>query len=589
MESRALLCRILLSAALAAAFASAAISGQSLEEFQIQSLTLLQSGDLPGAYETAERGLSGDPDDPVLGILAAVLEIQFGRLEQADSRLERLRRLYPSDPSLHAWSARVKLRKGDASVAEELLNRALLRFPDDAELHHLRGAALFQQGRDLEALDSARKAVERSPADWNNRRLLSLLLGIGGMSEEADVHLREAFRADPQRPQTLLWMADRAMADGRITDAEELLSAAASRDPENPLFHRKLAGVLMMQGLEKEAGQAAAVADRLEKAFHLYIDALTAVREGRQARAIALLEEAVQGNSEFSTGTLYLARLLQRMGETERALRLYEEMLEREVDSPSPRNSAAFIRASRGEPSAVLFSETDDPQDLNRLLIEAYDDMLNEDWDAALGRYLQASRQAPLEAGILLHLSWCLEAVGRHEEALAALRRAAAIEPSNPMIEIRSREIILDVASSQEANGDWEAALVQYEALLSDRPADGSVRLRRAYALQQLRRLPEAVEEYQRGLGLEPEQDWARLNLASTLLLLSRLDEAASQFEALAQRTGRIEYVYHLGMTRLRQRKTDEGWILLRKASDAGFAPARRFLQASERRSNPPR
>lgn len=584
-----MLCRILLSAALAASFASAAISGQSLEEFQIQSLTLLQSGDLPGAYETAERGLSGDPDDPVLGSLAAVLEIQFGRLEQADSRLERLRRLYPSDPSLHAWSARVKLRRGEATVAEELLNRALLHFPDDAELHHLRGAALFQQGRDLEALDSARKAVERSPADWNNRRLLSLLLGIGGMSEEADVHLREAFRADPQRPQTLLWMADRAMADGRITDAEELLSAAASRDPENPLFHRKLAGVLMMQGLEKEAGQAAAVADRLEKAFHLYIDALTAVREGRQARAIALLEEAVQGNSEFSTGTLYLARLLQRMGETDRALRLYEEMLEREVDSPSPRNSAAFIRASRGEPSDVLFSETDDPQDLNRLLIEAYDDMLNRDWDAALGRYLQAARQAPLEPGILLHLSWCLEAVGRHEEALAALRKAAAIEPSNPMIEIRSREIILDFASNQEGDGDWEAALVQYEALLSDRPADAAVRLRRAYALQQLRRLPEAVEEYQRGLGLDPEQDWARLNLASTLLLLSRLDEAASQFEALVQRTGRIEYVYHLGMTRLRQQKREEGWILLRKASDAGFAPARRFLQAYERRSSPPR
>lgn len=584
-----MLCRILLSAALAASFASAAISGQSLEEFQIQSLTLLQSGDLPGAYETAERGLSGDPDDPVLGSLAAVLEIQFGRLEQADSRLERLRRLYPSDPSLHAWSARVKLRRGEATVAEELLNRALLNFPDDAELHHLRGAALFQQGRDLEALDSARKAVERSPADWNNRRLLSLLLGIGGMSEEADVHLREAFRADPQRPQTLLWMADRAMADGRITDAEELLSAAASRDPENPLFHRKLAGVLMMQGLEKEAGQAAAVADRLEKAFHLYIDALTAVREGRQARAIALLEEAVQGNSEFSTGTLYLARLLQRMGETDRALRLYEEMLEREVDSPSPRNSAAFIRASRGEPSAVLFSETDDPQDLNRLLIEAYDDMLNRDWDAALGRYLQAARQAPLEPGILLHLSWCLEAVGRHEEALAALRKAAAIEPSNPMIEIRSREIILDFASNQEGDGDWEAALVQYEALLSDRPADAAVRLRRAYALQQLRRLPEAVEEYQRGLGLDPEQDWARLNLASTLLLLSRLEEAASQFEALVQRTGRIEYVYHLGMTRLRQQKREEGWTLLRKASDAGFAPARRFLQAYERRSSPPR
>lgn len=584
-----MLCRILLSAALAASFASAAISGQSLEEFQIQSLTLLQSGDLPGAYETAERGLSGDPDDPVLGSLAAVLEIQFGRLEQADSRLERLRRLYPSDPSLHAWSARVKLRRGEATVAEELLNRALLHFPDDAELHHLRGAALFQQGRDLEALDSARKAVERSPADWNNRRLLSMLLGIGGMSEEADVHLREAYRADPQRPQTLLWMADRAMADGRITDAEELLSAAASRDPENPLFHRKLAGVLMMQGLEKEASQAAAVADRLEKAFHLYIDALTAVREGRQARAIALLEEAVQGNSEFSTGTLYLARLLQRMGETDRALRLYEEMLKRKVDSPSPRNSAAFIRASRGEPSAVLFSEADDPQDLNRLLIEAYDDMLNRDWDAALGRYLQAARQAPLEPGILLHLSWCLEAVGRHEEALAALRKAAAMEPSNPMIEIRSREIILDFASNQEGDGDWEAALVQYEALLSDRPADAAVRLRRAYALQQLRRLPEAVEEYQRGLGLDPEQDWARLNLASTLLLLSRLDEAASQFEALVQRTGRIEYVYHLGMTRLRQQKREEGWILLRKASDAGFAPARRFLQAYERRSSPPR
>lgn len=578
--------RILLSTPLAAALLSVAVSAQSLAEFQVQSLTLLRAGDLSGAFEIAERGLSGYPDDPALGSLAAVLDIQFGRLGHAERRLERLRRLYPSDPSLHAWSARVKLRKGEASAAEELLNRALLDFPDDPELHHLRGAALFQQGRDREALDAARKAVEREPADWNNRRLLSLLLGIGGLSDEADVHLREAFRADPQRPQTLLWMADRALAQGRITDAEELLAAASSRDPENPLFHRKLADVLMVQGLESEAGRAAATADRLEKAFDLYIDALTSVGEGRPTRAIELLEEAVQGNPEFKTGTLYLAGLLQRMGKSERALRLYEEMLEKDAHSPSARNSAAFIRASRGELSAVRFSETDDPQDLNRLLIEAYDHMLKEDWSAALDRYRQAADQAPLEAGILLHLSRCLEAVGRHEEALETLRRAAAVQPSNPTIETRSREIRLDFASKLEDDGNWEAALGTYEALLSDAPLNASVRLRRAYALQQLRRLPEAAEEYRRGLGLDPGQDWARLNLASTLLLLSRLEEAASQFEMLAERTGRIEYVYHLAMTRLRQQRREEGWALLWKAANSGYEPARRFIQASERRSN---
>ena len=104
-----------------------------------------------------------------------------------------------------------------------------------------------------------------------------------------------------------------------------------------------------------------------------------------------------------------------------------------------------------------------------------------------------------------------------------------------------------------------------------------------AYCRQNLWEYRQAIELYLRGLALEDQEVWVRINLATCFYALSLYDEAAEQWEILVEKADSPEYIYNLGLARIRQWRLKEGWNLVARAASVGFEPARR-LQRSRRR-----
>jgi tetratricopeptide (TPR) repeat protein len=171
--------------------------------------------------------------------------------------------------------------------------------------------------------------------------------------------------------------------------------------------------------------------------------------------------------------------------------------------------------------------------------------------------------------------------MGRPREALAYLKKAHDLEPENLKVEEQAREIRFHHGLNLEAEGDWKDALAIFNRLRLEDDENTDYLFHEAYCRHKLGEYEEAVSLYKRGLRLEPGVVWARINLAACFYRLSRFDDAAKQWEYLVGESNQPEYVYNLGLARIRQWKVTEGWALVREAAESGYTLAAQLLQAA--------
>jgi tetratricopeptide (TPR) repeat protein len=244
----------------------------------------------------------------------------------------------------------------------------------------------------------------------------------------------------------------------------------------------------------------------------------------------------------------------------------------------------------------------------NQLLLEGYQSVLDENWSEALERFRKVQRQYPLTPGLMQLISSCLHELGQSEEALRSLTKASLVEPDNPGVQDQIQQIKLENALAAQTRRDWRQSIRLLEELVKADETHSGYWLNLGYSRQNMGRLTEAVAAYQKGLALDPDAGWARINLASSLYLLSRFDKARIEWERIIAKDETAEAYYQLGLcyshlnrepeaevafekavtlggetpelnynlgiTRLRLLRTQEGWTLIRRAALKGYAPA---------------
>ena len=558
------------------------VVSQSVVEYRRQIGRLIQDYDWVEALRFATQGLERYPQDPQLLVAAAALMLQMGRPGGGERLIQAAASTSTQDPDLLAVMAEINLSYGDRATAIYLMKRALRYAPDNPQISYRLSSMLFSDGDSEAALKYAAIAVAGDGRS-ESRRFYAVLLEQAGRSEEAYEQLRLARLSAPGDARLLLRLSDTAKRKGQYNRAQEFLEMAVAIDPENPLYHQELFNVYSVLGAEGEAKGARSRADRLQEAFQSYVEAMRLVSEGRDAVAVTILEAAVDENPEFTTGAVLLADVYRKIGKKEKALNIYHEVLKREPSRARVREEAAWLYVDKGDLDTALETlRGSGPDNPNEALILGYRKLLDEDWRGAMQDFRQVEAHYPLHPKLLQQISLCLNSMGRPEEALVYLRKAQTVEPESEEIGYAAQEVRFEHGLTLEKEGKWAEALPIFSRLRNEDDERADFYFHEAYCQQHLWEYESAAKLYKRGLQLNPNTPWVRINLATCLYALSLYDEAAEQWEFLVAQSNKPEYLYNLGLARIRQWKLEEGWDLIERAANQGFEPAKRIRRAGK-------
>jgi len=147
-------------------------------------------------------------------------------------------------------------------------------------------------------------------------------------------------------------------------------------------------------------------------------------------------------------------------------------------------------------------------------------------WDKCLEALERSRKLSPVRrVDMLILQSQAYDQLGRHEESLATLREAQAMEPTNPLVQNNLGYLLLD----QDRDLKEAAALIEASAKAS--PDNGSVVDSLGWAQFKLGRFDEAETTLRRAVELSPFSHEVRKHLGEVLVKQGKLTEAAEQWD----------------------------------------------------------
>ncbi len=368
----------------------------------------LQNKQPQAAAARLEAVVKADPGNAVSRLAWLQLRQQAGEAEEAIEK--ELRKLIGEQPQVvRARTALVRhlLRRGDLSGAAASVQEATAALPNEPDLHELQAELQLRQREPALAMKSMQRSVE----------------------------LR------PRNPDALLRLADLEQRQGRAREAMASVRKALAINP------RHGQGLRMQIGLEAELGNVASARRLVKDMAQLQgLEALAAATEGdleasqqQHELAASAYRRALARNAALPEVPAKLHRSLRAAGKVAEA-----EAFARDWFKDHPRDHAllnylgdAALNENRpaeakGPYERSLALQPEQPLVLNNL---AWIALQQGELKLAEQRITEALRLAPGEAALHDTQAALLSALGRHEQAQAAQRRAQQLD-ANPVFRV---------------------------------------------------------------------------------------------------------------------------------------------------------
>ena len=394
---------------------------------------LLARGDATGALASFDTGLKRWPNNAGGRYLAGLAAYQVGAFARAESEFREALRVDPAaNDAAYAltnlYLAQGKYREAIDTARNFVANRAGNRA--DGFLLFIRAATA------LGNFDSARRtATTLEEAGFPQQAAVAraqIELAAGG----ADAALQQAKQGnvdlgDPASESLLRSAADRLVADDRMREANDVVSAALAKHPDSAALYEIQGLLLVRLGRDGEARGS------FEKSLELDPNhsrakaglAGLSVRAGDVPRAIELFDAAAKGNPNDTAPGYAAAQLVLRAGDQTAARQRLEAIVKRDPGHAGARNDLAWLLAQQPN------------QDLDRALALAQEahriDASPEIADTLGWVYLQrgqteqaaelfqgALEKRPESPSIRYHLGVALGRQGERQRAIETLRQA---------------------------------------------------------------------------------------------------------------------------------------------------------------------
>lgn len=336
-------------------------------------------------------GSEPEPAPPAVPDLSERMAAGLQEYKRADfvgaaERFGAIAKLDPENELIFFYLGSALLQLHQHRAALEALDRAVSLREGFREARLARARVQIRMGDFPAAEADLRRVLERDPGSLTALFNLGFLLVRMGKYEEAVQRLERVLSLRPDHPEAPYYLGKAALAMGEVEKAKQAFETAIRLDPDNARSYFNLGNLLIREGHRKEGEKRLAVFKRLS-------DQVTRNEHIREQINILALE----------------AFLLQKEGETEKAIAKYREVLRIAPDHVPTHKDLAIVYMSQGKN------------------------------DEAVGELIRATQVDPNYAPPYFHLARIYEERGETGKARAATERFRRLDSGREAREEGSR------------------------------------------------------------------------------------------------------------------------------------------------------
>jgi tetratricopeptide (TPR) repeat protein len=400
---------------------------------------LEEQGRTAEALEAFEKAAELAPAERPLQLALGEALYRSGRRGEALPALEKAAAPPEPMPEALVYIAAILEAEGKSEESWSLLRQYLTLRPDDLKMRLLLGEQLSGNRRYEEAIEVWKGGEPNAELDYRIGESLSRKRE--GYSE-AESYLREALVGDPRHLEARVLLGRILARQGRPEQGLEELERAAEDHPEAPDVYFTLASVYQQLGRAEEAqaarGRFQELSREAERREHLDAQLKVTYKGARELLAAGKVEEAEKAfrsvlelDPDNTAGRSMLAKIAYSKGELAEARKWIAGALKKDDSSAELHYLDGFFASKAGDPSRA---------------------------EAAVRRSLELMPGFPDAWSLLGSI---LADSGRPAEAVDCYLKAAALEPSNPSVQ-------LNLAAAYHALGkkeEEEQAMERYREL----------------------------------------------------------------------------------------------------------------------------
>lgn len=392
---------------------------------------LARERDKQKALETMAQFMAQRPDDPRAVYAHASLAIRAGELERAAAVLSKHLAQHPEDRKALLLYTRVLQEQGKTSEALRYLGQVLAQEPDNPTYRMAYARLLVSANRFDDALVEFRTLAKQKPEDGDIRYALGLLLLQTNRLEEAEREFKTLIKLNKQVLTAKYYL-------GQLAETREDLKTAVryyrevDQGPHHVDAQVRIAVLLAKQDRYDEAREHlhGIQARDSSESVRLYLVESELLADGdKLAEAMVVYDRSLEEFPDH-TDLLYARAML-----AEKMDRL--DILERDL-------------------RAIIAREPNNAQALNALGYTLAD--RTERYKEARGFIEQALKLKPDDYYVLDSMGWVLYRLGKPNEALTYLRRAAELSDD---VEVAAHlgEVLWVTGDQAGAREVWDSAL----------------------------------------------------------------------------------------------------------------------------------
>ena len=439
---------------------------RQVDAIKLRASWLIEADDADEAIILIRTALDQAPEDAQLMSLMAQAYLRNGDRGLAGEMLALAVETSNSAPAQALDYARFLLADEEYPTAESILINSLRVAPDNLEVLALLGR-VYLASQDWARLEQVEGTLKRLDTDQSRNIAESLRVGrLRGQDKGAEALqvLESMAQSGAGGNAAIAALVRSRIADGDIAGAEAYVLEHLGKAPDNMALLMLHAGIMQADDRIDEAEgiyrDILAQNDQLEGVWRALFRSRS--RQGDDAGATAVLDDALTAIPDAANLLWDRAALLERNGDVEGAISIYEDLYERFPNAPIIANNLA----------SLISTYRTDEESLER----AY----------AVARRLRGSELAAFQDTY----GWIAFRRGENEEALEHLEPAAAGLVRDPLVQYHFGKALaaaerydealnqyrkaVDIAGPADTRPqlqDAKAEIARIEAILSE-PAD---------------------------------------------------------------------------------------------------------------------